>query len=285
MNIQNSQDAQVQGQGFQQSPYQGVPYPQIQQYPGPVPQTAGAVRQIDLISIIHAIWSSLPQIILAAVIGFLAVYLFSIHAVHPIFTSTTKVYLMSKEDIAEGNLTTQNLALATYLSHDYEEIIKSREVTEEVISNLGLDMSSDRLKSMMSVVVPDDTRILSISVSAGDPYMAADICQEIRNVAMKRIGEVLDMKSMRVVEYANIPKYSVSASPVSNAEKGALAGALIAVIAAVVASMLNNTILSADDVEKYLGLSNLGSIPYDASVATEEGKKRKFRKATRRKKH
>ena len=285
MNIQNSQDAQVQSQSFQQSPYQGIAYPQIQQYPGAVPQATGAVRQIDLIQTIHAIWSSLPQIVLAAVIGFLAVYLFSTHAVHPVFTSTTKVYLMSKEDIAEGNLTTQNLALATYLSHDYEEIIRSREVTEEVINNLGLNMSSDTLKNMMTVVVPDDTRILSISVAATDPYMAADICQEIRNVAMKRIGEVLDMKSMRVVEYANIPKYSISASPISNAKKGALAGALIAAIAAIVASMLNNTIRSADDIEKYLGLSNLGSIPYDTSVAAEEDKKRKLRRVTRRKKH
>ena len=90
---------------------------------------------------------------------------------------------------------------------------------------------------------------------------------------------------MRVVEYANIPKYSISASPISNAKKGALAGALIAAIAAIVASMLNNTIRSADDIEKYLGLSNLGSIPYDASVAAEEDKKRKLRRVTRRKKH
>lgn len=290
MNIQYPQNSQLQtqspqqasGQVFQQTPYPGQSFPQMQQYPGSIPQTGSMVRQIDLIQIFHTLWSDLPQILLTAVIGFLAVYLFSVHTAHPAFTSTTKIYLMSKEDIAEGNITTQNLALATSLSHDYEEIIKSREVTEEVISNLGLGISSDTLRSMMSIVVPDGTRILSISVTAGDPYLAADICQEIRNVSMKRIGEVLDMKSMRVVEYANIPKYSTSAAPLSTAKKGALVGLLIAIIVAVVIQMFNNTIRNADDVEKYLGLSNLGSIPLDASVSPDSERKRRNRRGSRR---
>ena len=48
--------------------------------------------------------------------------------------------------------------------------------------------------------------------------------------------------------------------------------------------LLNDRIISSDDVEKYLKLSTLGSIPYDAeSMADEQQAKKKKSKKSQKK--
>lgn len=236
---------------------------------------------IDLLQVIHVIWSYLPQIILSAMIGFLAMYFVSASLIHPRYSSTTKIYVMANEEVAKGNVDTGTLQAGMLLTHDYEEIIKSRQVTESVIANLDLNISSTALKNMMTVETPEGTRVISITVSAGDPYAAADICNEIREVSTRRIQQVMDMKSIEVVEYANIPRIPYSPNKGRNALLGGIVMALLAIVIVVSASLMNNTIKSSEDVERYLGLSTLGSIPYDPEVAEEPGKRKFLRKVTR----
>lgn len=230
---------------------------------------------IDLGQVLHVIVQNLFQIILAALIGALAFYFVSANLMKRVYSSTTKIYVMANEEVAKGNVDSSTLQAGMLLTQDYQQIIESRQVTESVIANLGLDMTTRELNEMMSVDVPEGTRVIGITIRADDPYMAADICDEVRQVAIKRIQQVMDMKSIEIVETANIPTTPDSPNSKKNAVIGGLIFALIAIIIVVMDSLMNNTIQTQEDIEKYLGISTLGSIPYDE--AEDDNRKKKKR--------
>ena len=113
---------------------------------------------------------------------------------------------------------------------------------------------------------PDDTRVIYITITYPDPYKAADIANEVREAAVSRIQEVVDIKSVKVVSPANVPDKKSSPSNTKNALIGALAGALLAIIIIMVRFLMNDTIRDAADVEKYLHVSTLGTVPLAAGT-------------------
>ena len=75
------------------------------------------------------------------------------------------------------------------------------------------------------------------------------------------IQNVMNTEAVNVVDEANIPDEPVSPSIKKNGLIGAVAGAFIAIIVIIVVYLTNDTILTSEDVERYLGVSTLGIIP------------------------
>lgn len=223
--------------------------------------------EIDIGSVFREILNNLLIIILVAVIFALASYDITKLFVRPEYVSTTSIYVKSSNE-TQNSVNTGELQAGTLLTKDYEEIIQSREVLEKVISEV--DLSSDeetagltyaKLLSDVSVSTPDDTRVIYIRVTYEDPYAAADLANAIRDASITRIQEVIDIEAMRTVSEANIPTAPASPRPRRNAAVGGLIGAVIAIIVVVVYFLSDSTISTSEDVEKYLHISVLGSIP------------------------
>ena len=84
------------------------------------------------------------------------------------------------------------------------------------------------------------------------------------------IIKTMQIDAVNTYEKANYPDRKSAPSCGRWAVVAALIGAL-AVSAVVIARyLLDDTIKTSDDVEKYLGLSNLALIPFDESVMTED---------------
>ena len=97
----------------------------------------------------------------------------------------------------------------------------------------------------------------------------------MREAAVSRIQEVVDIKSVKVVSPANVPDKKSSPSNTKNALIGALAGALLAIIIIMVRFLMNDTIRDAADVEKYLHVSTLGTVPLAAGTKKSSRRHRK----------
>ncbi|MTV35948.1 Wzz/FepE/Etk N-terminal domain-containing protein, partial [Streptococcus pneumoniae] len=78
-------------------------------------------------------------------------------------TSTTRIYVVNRNQGDKSGLTNQDLQACSYLVKDYREIILSQDVLEKVVTDLQLDMPTKNLASKIQVTVPVDTRIVSIS--------------------------------------------------------------------------------------------------------------------------
>ncbi len=232
--------------------------------------------EIDLMEIFHLLLSKIGIIILSGILFGLLTILGTMLFIKPQYVSTTKIVVLNKQD--SSTLTTQDIQSSTYLTKDYSELIKSRTVTEGVIAQLGLDLSHEQLLKKLTVTNATDTRIVSISVEDEDPYIAADIANAVRQVASGHIQQVMDIEAVNVVETANIPSRQSSPSLSRNGMIGGLLGVFLAVVIIIAVYLTNDSIKTAEDVERYLKLSVLGSIPLME-------KEKKSRKKTVRKRH
>ncbi|MCR5673970.1 MAG: protein-tyrosine kinase [Lachnospiraceae bacterium] len=241
------------------------------------PVDDGDDLEIDIIELLGAVLSKIWIVIGSAVVMAAAAYLICSFLVTPRYESTTKIYVINRQN--SDSLTYSDLQTGSQLTKDYQELVTSRPVLEEVKAELGLDIENDRFKKMITVSVPTDTRIVSITAEDTDPYMARAIADRVRISAAQHIANVMNTEAVNVVEEANLPTEISSPKIIRNTAIGGVIGAFIAVMIIVIIYIMDDTIKNPDDVEKYLGLSVLGSIPVlDEELVrnnTKKGKKKK----------
>ena len=233
--------------------------------------------EIDIIELLGAVLSKIWIVIGSAILLAAAAYLFCSFLVTPKYQSTTKIYVINRQN--SESLTYSDLQSGTQLTKDYQELVTSRPVIEEVKAELGLDIENDHFKKKITVSVPTDTRIVSITAEDTDPYMARAIADSVRISAAKHIANVMNTEAVNVVEEANLPTEISSPKIIRDTVIGGVIGAFIAVMIIVIIYIMDDTIKNPDDVEKYLGLSVLGSIPVlDEDVVKKRGRRGKRKK-------
>lgn len=230
--------------------------------------------EIDLVEILQVLIAKIPMMISVGLLTAMIAFLASKFLITPVYESTTKIYILNKQDNA--NVTYSDLQMGTQLTKDYAELIQSRFVLEEVIQQLGLDLKYEELKKKVDVSTLSDTRIISISVKDRNPAMAMNIANAIRDASSVHITNVMDIEAVNVAETANMPTVKASPSVGKNTVIGGALGVFAVAAAAIIIYLLNDTIKTADDVEKYLELSTLALIPL------KEGEK-KSKKVSRKK--
>lgn len=119
--------------------------------------------EIDVLELFHVLLNKFWIILLAGIIAGLAFIGGTILFITPQYESTTKMYVLSKQD--NNTLTQQDMQTSLSLTKDYAELIKSRTVTEGVIAQLNLDLTHEDLLKKMTVDSATDTRILSTTVT------------------------------------------------------------------------------------------------------------------------
>ena len=213
--------------------------------------------EIDLLELLRVLWSKIGYVILAALALGLLMVLVSKVFMKPQYESTTKMYVLSKQD-SSSTVTSGDLQASSLLTKDYAELIQSRQVVETVIAQLNLDLTYEEFLNKITVTTQNDTRILSITVKDEDPYVASQMADAIRVAASDHIQNVMNTEA---VDEANIPDEPVSPSIKKNGLIGAIAGAFIAIVIIIIVYLTNDTIQTSEDVERYLGVSTLGIIP------------------------
>ena len=230
--------------------------------------------EIDLGEVFHLVISKLGVIILSGILLGVLSIIGTMLFITPKYESTTKIMVLNKQD--NNTLTSADMQTSTQLTKDYAELIQSRTVLEGVIAQLNLDMTYKEMLNKVSVETSSDSRIVSISVTDEDPYTASEIANAVRDMAAEHIQSVMDIEAVNVVDTANIPNGKASPSLAKNGVIGGLLGVIIAMAAVIIIYLTNDTIKVEEDVERYLGLSVLGSIPF--SEKESRSKKKKSRK-------
>ena len=182
----------------------------------------------------------------------------------PVYTSTAILYVLTK---TTSITSLSDIQMGTSLTQDYMVVIQSRPVLEKVIQNLGLDMSYGELRSSVSVNNPSNTRFLEITVSNHDAYLAKKIVDELADVSAERMAEVMETQAPNIMDYGQIPESPSSPNLIKNSMIGAMLGFVLICGIIVVMHLMNDTIRTSEDVEKYLGINTLGMIPLEEGVS------------------
>ena len=233
------------------------------------------VIEIDLWEVAGVLFSKCWLIILVGITAAIIGFALSFFVVTPQYQSTTKIYILNKSD--SQTVTYSDVQLGTQLTKDYSELINSRYVIEEVIQKLDLKFDYSSLKKKIEVSSPADTRIVSITVEDKDPVVAMNIANAVRESASAHIRNVMDIDAVNIVESANMPSEKSSPSYFKWTVIGGVIGVIFICAIILIGYLMDDTIKTSEDVERFLGLSTLGMIPL-IETAEGTGKKKKRRR-------
>lgn len=215
--------------------------------------------EIDVLYLLRKLWSRKFFIIFIALVVGTVALLGSVFFLKPKYTSTTRIYVVSRS--SDSSLTNQDLQAGSYLVNDYKEVITSNEVLSSVISQENLSLSTSELSNMISVNIPTDTRVISISVEDTDAQEASDIANTIREVAAEKIKSVTKVDDVTTLEAAEVASKPSSPNIKRNATLGALVGGFLAIVGILVAEVLDDRVRRPEDIEETLGMTLLGVVP------------------------
>lgn len=239
--------------------------------------------EIDLLQIFRVILAKIWMIlIVGAVIGILA-FAGTKLLITPMYQATAKLYIINRQN---SNTTTYNdLISSTQIVKDYQVLVKSQPVVSQVLTNLNIDMSEEALIGEITCAIESDSRVLSITVTDADPYMAKKFVDQIADVSSEQITSVMKIEGVSIIEYGKVPSSPSSPNVYRNTLIGLLAGIIVSMAYVVIKFMVDDTIKSSEDMEKYLGISTLALIPiteaeYDGK---QERKSRSIRQTRKRK--
>ena len=234
--------------------------------------------EIDMGELLRYLAGKAGYIILTALAFAVLALAVTTFCMTPRYTSTTKMYVLNRQ--TNEGVTSSDLQSSTYLTKDYMEMIRSRTVIEAFIADLNMNTTYEDVLGQIDVSAASDTRVIAISVTDKDPYEARDIANAVRNAAAAHIQSVMNTEAVTVVDEANIPTKKSSPSTIKNVEVAGGVGLFLALAVCVVLYLMNDKVTTAEDVERYLGLSVLASMPLEE----EEVRRKKARKKPEKKK-
>ena len=228
--------------------------------------------EIDLIDLAWALLDKIHYIVLCFLIGAVIMNAYSYFLVRPTYKSTAKMYVVSASKNSVVDLDALNIG--TSLTADYEQLMLSYPVLEQVINKLNLDMESDTLAKMITLENPTDTRILNINVVSTDPKSARDIANTLMDVSVDYLPKTMSTNAPNVAQKAKLADHKDGPSYTKYTMIGALAGAFLYCMYLVVKYLMDDTIHTADDMEKYFDIVPLAVIPDVEELASEKQQKK-----------
>lgn len=228
--------------------------------------------EIDLIDLAWALLDKIHYIVLCFLIGAVIMNAYSYFLVRPTYKSTAKMYVVSASKNSVVDLDALNIG--TSLTADYEQLMLSYPVLEQVINKLNLDMDSDTLAKMITLENPTDTRILNINVVSTDPKSARDIANTLMDVSVDYLPKTMSTNAPNVAQKAKLADHKDGPSYTKYTMIGALAGVFLYCMYLVVKYLMDDTIHTADDMEKYFDIVPLAVIPDVEEFASEKQQKK-----------
>ena len=217
--------------------------------------------EIDVFHLLKILWKRKILIALVAIVVGALAFAYSAFIVKPEFTSTTRIYVVNRNQGDKPGLTNQDLQAGSYLVKDYREIILSQDVLEKVTSNLKLDLSPKDLAKKVKVTVPVDTRIVSISVNDRVPEEASRIANSLREVAAEKIISITRVSDVTTLEEARPAIAPSSPNIRKNTIIGLLGGTFFMVITVLIVELVDTRVKRPEDIEDVMQIALLGVVP------------------------
>ncbi len=215
--------------------------------------------EIDLVELWYLFLAKLKFIILFAVLGAIIAGSYTHFLVDPTYKATSKLYIVSASSDSVVNLT--DLQIGANLTQDYKELILSRPMLESCARNLGLDIDAATLSEMISISNPTNTRIIKITATTTDPKLSRNVANKMAELAVSWLPEVMESNKPHIAEDAVLPQEPSGPNLTKNCIIGAVALAGVYFIICVIRHLLDDTIKTSEDLERYFNITPLTLIP------------------------
>ena len=240
------------------------------------------MEELDLKELLNLFWSKIFQILLIVIIttGIGVIYTFGFTT--PTYSSSTTLVLTGAETASDADaansITTTDITLNSKLVSTYRELVRSKKILRQVISNLNIDANEEELKKNISVTLREDTEVIEITVVNENAVYAAKIANEIAKIFPDMVSDIYKINNVYIVDEAEVESTPSNINHPKDIVIFAFIGLVIAIMYVLIANMLDTTIKTPEDVEKGFGLPVLVSIPLIENFNTEKGGKKRWKK-------
>lgn len=214
---------------------------------------------INVAEVMSALIRHLSVIILSGILFGLAGFIYSAYIATPLYNASAMMIVNSGERY--DYVTQDQLNSATSLVETYSVIITSDTVMDEVYSNLGMEDTYKSTVKDISVSAVNETQIMKITVTAIDPAIALDVCEEITNVCPDVIVKTVKAGSVELVSKARTTYKQVSPNVKKNTVLAVAFGVLFLAALVTFITVMDNKVNGENDI-KQLDLPLIGVIPY-----------------------
>lgn len=230
------------------------------------------MEEIDLKQLFEMFWNKKAQIILIILIFMVIGVIYSVGFVTPMYSSSTTLVLAgtasSTEEQSTNTITTADLTINSKLVATYSELVKSKNILGQVISNLGINVNEEQLRQNVQVTSVEDTELIEITVSNENAEYAAKIANEIAKVFEEKIAkEIYNINNVHIVDEATVSANPSNVNHLKNIVIFAFIGVVVAGMYVLITNMLDTTVKTQEDIEKEIKIPVLASIPmYDMEM-------------------
>ena len=215
---------------------------------------------IDLRKIPGIIKSCWIVMVVAALVTFIALFIFLKLSYVPEYSSTASLYILRQTEDS-SSLTYNDFNLATNTVNDCVYILKSDELLQSVIDSTGIDISVKKLKKAVSATNPEDTRFLEVTVTCGDPETAMIAVNAISEECCAVIKETMQVNQASVYskgKNSGLPSNSVNIKiPIILG----IAAAVIVFCIYLAIDVLDDSLETNEEIAEVLEITLLGEIP------------------------
>jgi capsular polysaccharide biosynthesis protein len=237
-----------------------------------IPDSLNGGEEIDLLELALVLLDKARYIVFFALIGALLLNMYAFFLIPPTYQSTAKMYIASASNDSVVDLT--DLNIGTSLTKDYEELMLSYPVLDQVIEELNLDMNYTALAKLIEISNVTDTRILQITVTSTDRQLSCDIANTLVSVSIDYLPKTMSTEEPNIAQEARTALVKSDPSYLKYTFLGAMLGAILCCAYIICRYLLDDTIHTADDMKKYFGVTPLAVIP-DAEALHEGSTKNK----------
>ena len=241
-------------------------------------------EELDLKELLQIVWERKMQIIMIIAIFMVIGIIYSLGFVTPKYQALTTLLLAtnsSSDTTASESITTTDITLNSKLVATYSDLVKSKKIIRNVISNLALDPNEEEvIRKNVSVSERTNTEIIEIVVKNTDPVLAAKITNEIAKVFIENVKEYYKIENVHVVDEAEINEEPCNINHTKDVVIFAAIGFVVALMYVFIANLLDTTIKSQEDIEKIVTV--LASIPlYDMNEGKGKSKDKRIKGGVR----
>lgn len=215
--------------------------------------------EIDLVELFYLLWGHMLQIVVCVILGGAAAFAYTYFLITPMYQATSKMYVASATYNSIVDI--YDMQLGSQLALDYEQLILSRPVMEDVAEALELDVEPNKIASLVSISNPEETRIIAITVTCPDPQLAADLANEIAYQASVHLPRIMESPAPNIYEDALVPEKKSGPSYSRNTLLGAMLVAVIYCGILIVRYLMNDSFTTPEEISRYFGVQPLAVIP------------------------
>ena len=215
--------------------------------------------EIDLGALLVHFVERLYIIFIVVVICLIGGLGYTVFLKEPLYKSDVNLIIVNKDN--NSSALQSEIIVNQKLASTYRELIGSRRILKQVIDNLELDYTYDKLNDMISVENVNGTEILRIIVASKNAKESKEIANEIALIFQEEIINIYNLENVSIIDKAEIAKEPYNINIVKDSIIYIGLGLVLSCGIIFMIYYFDNTIKSVEQVEKYLGLPVIGAIP------------------------